>query len=54
MLKLTATEEEGGAGKILREKKEEMRACLVSQDTGCKARNAQEFSLGRGLLGFVV
>lgn len=36
MLKLTATEEEGGAGKSLRGKKEEMRACSVSQDSGCK------------------
>ena len=34
MLKLAAAEEEGGAGKGLRGKKEEMRACSVSQDTG--------------------
>lgn len=34
MLKLAAAEEEGGAGKGLREKKEKMRACSVSQDTG--------------------
>lgn len=36
MLKLAAAEEEGGAGKGLRGKKEEMRACSVSQDTGYK------------------
>lgn len=33
MLKLAATEEEGGAGKGLRGKKEKRRACSVSQDT---------------------
>lgn len=36
MLTRAAAEEEGGAGKGLRGKKEEMRACSVSQDTGCK------------------
>lgn len=36
MLTVATTVEEGGAGKGLRGEKKEMRACSVSQDTGCK------------------